>query len=233
MQLMKFMQVSVIASVFPVLFINTASASAIDKEGYYADIKLSRTFQKATGMETSLRPGIGEFVAGTHSQSLFSQSLAFGYQFGNGWRSEGEYSLPKNSEYTSGSSVFATSFNHHKVNTSRLMFNVYRDFQLFNNVSVYGTAGLGVARIKSSGWQGNTGRVYGENTDTNLVYSLGAGVSYAPVDNLSLSLGYRFVDLGKAESGLNLFVNARKLQDEQMKAHVYNNEVYIGAKYVF
>ena len=89
------------------------------------------------------------------------------------------------------------------------------------------------AKVKSSGWQGNETRQYASNTDTNLAYSIGAGVSYNPIQQVNVDLGYRYVDLGKVESGMNVFNNARGLQDEQMKAHLEKNEFYLGVRYKF
>ncbi|MGV8577488.1 porin family protein, partial [Pseudomonas aeruginosa] len=81
-------------------------------------------------MDLSERPGIGSFVAGNEKQNFLNGSLAAGYQYGNGWRTEGEYVFKKSNEYTSGSSTFATSFNHMTTDSQRLMLNVYRDFML-------------------------------------------------------------------------------------------------------
>ena len=71
-------------------------------------------------------------------------------------------------EYTSGSTAFLTSFNHHKTESQRLMLNVYPDDEIYQGISVYGTVGIGIAKVKSSEWQGNTARQYASNTDTNL-----------------------------------------------------------------
>lgn len=184
-------------------------------------------------MDTSSRPRIGSFVAGDEKHNYFNGSIGFGYQFDNGWRTEGEYTFKKKSEYTSGSSRFPTSFNHMKTDTQRIMFNVYRDFKITNEFSVYANAGLGIARIKTGGWQRLPENQFGENTNTNLIYSFGVGGSYTPVDNLVFDLGFRFVDLGKVESGMNNFVNFASLQDEQMKGHLYSREVYFGVRYIF
>lgn len=230
---MRLLKIAVLVSGLSVLSVNVAQAAAEYKEGYYGAVKAGRSYQNASGMDNSLRPGIGKFIAGKEHANFYSPSLGFGYQFGNGWRAEGEYSFPQRAEYTSGSSMFISSFNHHKVQSSRLMLNVYRDFNLFDKFSIFATAGIGVAKVKSSGWQGNVNRVYAGNTDTNLAYSLGAGVSYAPVASVVIDLGYRFVDSGNIQSGLNLFGNARSLQDEQMKAHLYTSEYYLGLRYVF
>lgn len=212
----------------------TGSALAsTSNEGYYGAARLSKVWQKADSMDTSSRPGIGQFVSGDDKDDFYNASLAAGYQYGNGWRTEAEYTFNRKAEYTSGSTAFPASFNHHKTESQRLMLNAYRDYEIYQGISVYGTVGIGIAKVKSSGWQGNTTRQYAGNTDTNLAYSLGAGFSYEPIDKLNFDLGYRYVDLGKTESGMNRFTNARGLQDEQMKAHLKSQELTFGIRYLF
>lgn len=221
---------------FASILLATASVSyakEANDTNYYISAKVVAAEFKADNMETSLRPGIGQFVAGDDQKDLTSVSLGLGYDFGNGWRTEGEYTFKNDAEFTSGSTSFPTSLNHHKVHSQRLMLNAYRDFEVMQNVAVYGNIALGIARTESSGWQGNESRQYLSNTETQLVYSLGAGATYKAIKNLNLDLGYRYIDLGKADSGLNNFANARSLQDEQMKAHLYSSEFYLGARYSF
>jgi len=213
--------------------VSPSYAQDIKNEGYYASAKLATANLKADNMETSLRPGIGQFVSGKDDEDVTNVSLSFGFDFGNGWRTEAEYTIKNDAEFTSGSTNFPTSLNHHKVDTQRLMFNAYRDFEIIPNVAVYGNLGLGVAQNESSGWQGNTSRQYLSNKETQLTYSLGAGATYQAIQNLNLDLGYRYVDLGKVDSGLNNFTNARNLQDEQMKSHLYSSEFYLGVRYKF
>ncbi|MEI9600334.1 outer membrane protein [Moellerella wisconsensis] len=228
---MKELRILIVATVLA-SSIGSALAST-SNEGYYGAARLSKVWQKADSMDTSSRPGIGQFVSSDDKDDFYNSSLATGYQFGNGWRTEAEYTFNKKAEYTSGSTSFPASFNHHKTESQRLMLNAYRDYEIYQGVSVYGTIGIGIAKVKSSGWQGNISRQYASNTDTNLVYSLGAGVSYEPIDRLNFDLGYRYVDLGKIESGMNLFANARGLQDEQMKAHLKSQEIVFGVRYLF
>lgn len=210
-----------------------SALASTSNEGYYGAARLSKVWQKANNMDTSSRPGIGQFISGDDKDDFYNASLAAGYQYGNGWRTEAEYTFNKKAEYTSGSAAFPTSFNHHKTKSQRLMLNAYRDYEIYQGISVYGTVGVGIAKVESSGWQGNTARQYTSNTDTNLTYSLGAGVSYEPIDKLNFDLGYRYVDLGKIESGMNRFANARGLQDEQMKAHLKSQEIILGIRYLF
>lgn len=212
----------------------TTSVFASEKsgEGYYGALNLVDTHQEAKSMSLSERPGIGSFVSGDDKENKLNGSLAVGYQYGNNWRTEAEYVFKRNYEYTSGSSAFSTSFNHMQTESERVMLNVYRDFKVSDTFSFFASAGAGVAKIKVGGWQGNQMREFIGNTQTNLTWSVGAGVSYNIIDNLSLSAMYRYVDMGNVESGRNAFTNGRGLQDENLRAHLVNNEFLFGVRYV-
>ncbi|WP_369040354.1 outer membrane protein [Stenotrophomonas maltophilia] len=203
------------------------------QEGHYVAARVIDANHDARNMQASARPGIGQFVSGKNSNEFTTGAVAFGHAFGNQWRVEGEYTFARKETFTSGSSAFPTSFNHHEIRSQRLMANIYRDIDLGGNWSLYGTAGLGLARLESGGWQGNEGRRFTDASNTNLAWSLGMGVSYAPVERLALDLGYRHADMGTAESSWNAFTNARGLQDEKMSLNLVSREIYLGARYTF
>lgn len=226
------MKKTALFTVLGIIFFNS-QAFAESKEGYYVSGRVVYSDQKAKNMDTSARPGIGSFVKGTDSKKYGTGSVALGYQFSSDWRVEGEFTFPKENEFTSGSTAFPTSLNHHKIRTQRLMLNVYKDFYLTDEFGLYVNAGLGVAELKSKGWQGNEGRQYNSNSDRNIAYSLGVGATYRPIENVNIDFGYRYIDSGKTESGWNAFGNARGLQDEQMKAKIESQELYLGLRYVF
>ena len=208
-------------------------ALANDTPNQYVSIKAVSARLRADGMDLSARPGIGAFVPGKEAASDFSGALAYGYRFGSHWRVEGEYALPQSAEFTSGSTRFPSSYNHHLVKSSRLMGHVYRDFYMGEKFYAYGSLGLGVSRIASSGWQGNVNRQYGHHTQDNLSWSLGAGAGYQFTPRLSLEAGYRWVSQGQIESGYNTFSNARGLVDEQMRLDLATGETYLGVKLHF
>ena len=215
------------------LLILAAAGSAFADDSYYGALRINSARYQAHDMDSSARPGLGQFVPGDESNTATGGSLALGYQLPSNWRVEAEYTLPKNNEFTSGSTRFPTSFNHHQIRSQRLMVNAYKDFPLNARFSLYGMAGLGLARLESSGWQGNPGRQYISDTQSNLAYSVGFGVSYSPVQKLSIDLGWRYVDMGKAKSGANNFANVRGLQDEQMRAKLTASEISLGLRYSF
>lgn len=228
-----------IAGILPVLALAAAgSAFAADSAGssgsnYYGALRINSASYKAHDMDSSARPGLGQFVPGDDSNTAAGGSLALGYHLPSNWRVEAEYTLPKNNEFTSGSTNFPTSFNHHKIRSQRLMVNAYKDFPLSSAFSLYGTAGLGVAKLESKGWQGNVNRQYFGDSQNNLAYSVGFGVSYSPVQKVSIDLGYRYVAMGKTRSGANNFTNVRGLQDEQMRAKLTASEITLGLRYSF
>ena len=93
--------------------------------------------------------------------------------------------------------------------------------------SVYGTAGLGYARLKSTGTQMNFGD-YKSGRENNFAWSLGAGVSYKPIENTYIDLGIRHVDMGKAKTNWT----KRKGNNEQLRAKVANSEITLGVRYM-
>ncbi|MBC3209349.1 porin family protein [Pseudomonas sp. SWRI111] len=210
-----------------------ATAAPVEQEGYYGAARVISADRKARNMDSSARPGIGSFVSGDDNQKDITGSLGVGYRFGNGWRLEGEWTLPQKDTFTSGSTAFPTSLNEHHIESTRVMLNAYRDVRVAEKISVYGSAGLGLARLESKGWQGNESRQYGSATQTNLAWSVGAGVIYDVTDRLALDLGYRYIDMGDTESGWNNFPNARGLQDEKMKANLVSRELSLGAHWAF
>ncbi|MBA0098765.1 outer membrane protein [Stenotrophomonas indicatrix] len=209
-----------------------AAAKSAD-EGYYVTGRVIDAVHKAANMDASARPGIGQFVPGEERKEFATGAVGVGYTFSNGWRTEGEYTFRRNNTFTSGSSTFATSFNVNDIESQRLMLNVYRDFAIADGWSVYGNGGIGLVHVKSGGWQGNESRRYIDTTRTQLAWALGAGVSYAPIDRLTMDLGYRYVSMGTAESGWNAFPNARGLQDEKLSLDLTSREIYLGARYAF
>lgn len=209
------------------------AAHAGDNSGYYLSGNIIDARQHADGMNTSARPGIGGFAKGKERDSHTGGSLAGGYDFGNGWRVEGEYVLKQTAEFTSGSSRFANSFNHHRVQSRRAMLNGYRDIALTDRFALYGSLGLGVSMLESTGWQGNPTRQFAGHKQNNLSYAIGAGASFDITNRLTVDLGYRYIGQGQVESGPNLFTNVRGLTDEQMRLDLSTRETTLGLRYRF
>ena len=119
-----------IQRLIPVLILAAAGSAFADGGSYYGALRINSARYKAHDMDSSARPGLGRFVPGDESNTATGGSLALGYQLPSNWRVEAEYTLPRNNEFTSGSTNFPTSFNHHKIRSQRLMVNAYKDFPL-------------------------------------------------------------------------------------------------------
>lgn len=124
--------------------------------------------------------------------------------------------MPKKNEFTSS---FGNDFNTHKIKSQRLMMNAYASYPVADDFSIYGAAGLGYARLHS------TAKGYRAGTENNFAWSLGAGVSYKPVDNTYIDLGFRHVNMGKART-------STKSNGNQLRAKLISNEITLGVRYM-
>ena len=177
MQISKSVPVLLLAT--SAIYMSQAIAAPADEEGYYGVARVISAERKARNMDSSARPGIGSFVSGDDSQKDMTGSIGVGYRFGNGWRVEGELTLPQSDTFTSGSTAFPASLNQHHIDSRRVMLNAYRDLRITEKLAIYGSAGLGLARLESKGWQGNESRQYGASTQTNLAWSVGEASVFA------------------------------------------------------
>ncbi|UNM95450.1 porin family protein [Ignatzschineria rhizosphaerae] len=199
-----------------------SSAQAEITKGFYAGVNLIGAKQKAKDMDDSIHAAGGQFEKHKDNKSFVTGSIAGGYKFDDIFRVELEYVIPKKNEFTSS---FGTDFNTHKIKSQRLMVNAYASYPINDDFSVYGSAGLGYARLTSKGAHNNGLSHYRSATDNNFAWSLGAGVSYKPVDNTYIDLGFRHVDMGKAKTGV-------KNNGDQLRAKLSSNEVTLGVRYM-
>jgi opacity protein-like surface antigen len=124
---------------------------------------------------------------------------------------------------------------HTSIQTYTLMLNVYKDLGNYNRFVPYIGAGIGLAvhDVEDVYFSGNpalTNRIEGDR-DVSFAWSLMAGVGYQISDRAILDIGYRYIDMGSAQSGrvdTAGFTNpAVKIDD--IAAH----EVKLGLRYHF
>ncbi|MFM5578378.1 outer membrane protein [Aeromonas veronii] len=216
------------------LFQQTAQA-----EGYYISGKFIESTQYASSMDTTLRVGIdprnASYTEVVSKDDDNRGSVALGYQFDKYWQIELEYNPKTDSHYITSidGGSFSGSRNNYQISTERLMINAYREVPFYGSLSVYGQAGLGLSKIDVTGWQGNESRRFDSNEQSNLAYSIGAGLRANINSSFISDLGYRYIGLGKVESGFNRFDNVRHQSDEQLKAELSLQEIYLGLTYLF
>ncbi len=94
---------------------------------------------------------------------------------------------------------------HTSIQTYTLMLNVYKDLGNFNRFVPYIGAGIGLAihdvdEVYFTGNPNLLNRIEGER-DVSFAWSLMAGVGYQISDRAILDVGYRYIDMGSAQSG--------------------------------
>ena len=119
------------------------------------------------------------------------------------------------------------------IQTSTIMFNAYYDFGHWGGFVPYVGAGVGLARneMDGVGFSTSANTQFGEDT-WSLAWSLMAGAGFQISERVVLDLGYRFIDLGKAESGrgdTSGFANNPPLQINDLTAH----EFKVGLRFHF
>lgn len=124
---------------------------------------------------------------------------------------------------------------HTEVTSYTLMLNAYKDLGNYGGFTPYIGAGVGMAynKVDDVYFTGNpalVNSIHGDN-DLSFAWSLMAGVGYQISDRAVLDLGYRYADLGSAQServDTAGFVNPR-VDIDDLTAH----EFKVGLRYYF
>lgn len=172
--------------------------------------------------QRELRQNGGTFIATQDSSTAFFAGVGVGYRFNNWFRIDGTF------EYRGGKTIGATDlvynrwiggdqYNTYKGNLTSMvaLFNAYVDLGTWNCLTPYIGAGIGYASnritgLTDQGIQNDTrwANLYvptlgtgGDGTKSGLAWALMAGVGYEVNKNLTLEVGYRYLNLGDAESG--------------------------------
>lgn len=106
--------------------------------------------------------------------------------------------------------------------TMGAMANVYASYPVYDKFSVYATGGVGYSYNKADSFKG----VYKGKGRSNFAWNVGAGVEYALTPCVTLDLGYRFSDLGKAKA-------ENTASGAKLEENVKYSDVKIGMQYYF
>ena len=101
------------------------------------------------------------------------------------------------------------------------MVNVYTAYPVWDRLSIYATGGIGYAYNKT-----DDGAFVDGKGKSNFAWKLGAGMEYALTECVSLDLGYRYSDLGKARVH-------DKISGSTVSEKVRYNDIKLGMKYFF
>jgi len=198
---------------------------------------------------------IGGVLFNKTDQTAFFGGIGAGYRFNNWFRVDvtGEYrgagTIGVNDKlfnpYANG-----TQTNTYRGNLSSMvaLFNAYVDLGTWNCLTPYLGVGIGVAQNRITGlteqgivWsnQASGGPISptlgtsASGSSTGLAWALMAGVGYEVNKNLTLEIGYRYLNLGEARSGpiSNAFLpqSYRPLKAKDIDSH----DIKIGMRWNF
>ena len=165
--------------------------------------------------------------AGDSARLTFKGGPAFlleaGYRFGNGWRAGIEAGWTENpiDNFNTGGAGTNPRGNGHVRNLTE-MAAVYYDFGV-GKFRPYLGAGVGLGTVDIDGGNSSTGLNINKS-DTNIAWQARAGVTVKLTDNLEADAGYRYLDSGRADFGV-----------QATRAHFKykTHSVLIGLRYTF
>ena len=96
-----------------------------------------------------------------------------------------------------------------------------------NNVSDFGT--VSDPYTGAPGGFGYTGSHY----QTNFAFALMAGLDFNVTNNLTMELGYRYLDMGRVSSGVIGCVPPSTCVNEVQHFHLASNDIRLGFRYAF
>lgn len=200
---------------------------------------------------------VGQFGGaffGKSDGTTFFGGVGIGYRFNNWFRTDVTL------EYRGGNSIgvndsiynpFAggPQTNTYKGNLTSLvtLFNGYIDLGTWNCLTPYIGAGIGFANNRINGLT-DQGIVYanypfgpvsptlgsaGEGTNTDLAWALMAGVGYEVNKNLTLEFGYRYLNLGDAQSGRIVNAFTGQIQGPLKAKDIDSHDFRIGMRWNF
>lgn len=119
--------------------------------------------------------------------------------------------------------------------------NAYVDLGSWHGISPYVGAGVGAANIEISGFTdsgigpGGPSIAYGADHDEwNFAWAIYAGLGFEITEALTLDLGYRYLDMGDAQSGNLIAFDGTDLVDNPMEFNdITSHDVRFGMRYQF
>lgn len=178
--------------------------------------------------QDGVRAAGGTFIRKEEQSTNFFGGVGIGYRFNNWFRVDGTFEYRGGGtigatdqiDYTNIYGRPGTLRNTYRGNMSSMvaLFNAYVDLGTWNCLTPYLGAGIGVASHRVSGvtdqgvnWVDPTGPfnsviqptlgTAGNGNRSGVAWALMAGVGYEVNKNLTLEVGYRYLNMGRAQSG--------------------------------
>jgi opacity protein-like surface antigen len=197
---------------------------------------------------------LNAWYGGSAMDADFLVGVGAGYQFNNWFRADvtGEYrsgALYRSANYYSGSTIPCGGLptgtcgdNYHGLtNIGLFLANGYLDLGAWSGLTPYVGAGVGLAaysmgpvrdvsmQTPPGGGPVGTG-ISNANSGANFAWALMAGVSYQLAPNLLLDLGYRYVNMGRINTGAINCVG--QCYYESQHFDLWSNDLLVGMRWL-
>ncbi len=126
------------------------------------------------------------------------------------------------------------------------LVNGYVDLGTWYCITPFVGAGVGVANVSVknltdisfgsgavSGLGNGGGGLASTHSQTNFAFALMAGLDFAVTNNVSLELGYRYLNLGNASSGAITCASATSCPNEVQHYRLASQDIRLGMRYMF
>ena len=151
----------------------------------------------------------------------------------DGWALRGEIEFGPRRDYelsTSGPLGPGSVLGAH-IKARTLMGDFWLDFPIHRELSGYAGFGVGVAGASiSAGDRGYPNDYWGSRKEREFAFQVGAGFEYPLLENLRVSLGYRYVHLGGYEADL---VNDSGNDTGRVEVDLASHELLVGLRLSF
>jgi opacity protein-like surface antigen len=127
-----------------------------------------------------------------------------------------------------------------RIDSFATLWNFYADLGTWNGFTPYVGAGIGGALVRTKGFNTTitalgvtpvpdpaTG-TYPDKDRWNLAWALMAGFSYNFAYNTALDVGYRYINIGKAETGFTTATDGNQVRTGKIDSH----ELRVGLRYM-
>ena len=231
---MKYFKTFVVFAVFLTTLFASKTSDAGDDGSYYVKGEIGKGFPN----DPSQVSGAGVSAVNESNDNFRKYGIGFGIDPEGPARVDFSFSHSPNMKTTSNLPNNLTGKG--SMENYLVMINAYYDFEEADESFVpYISGGLGLSRMvtddsSSTNAAGTINLSEGGETKDNLGWALGLGAAIKMEENVSLDIGYRFLDMGKAE--LNGVISGTPAQPSNSGGRVDNlfaHELYLGLRVGF
>jgi opacity protein-like surface antigen len=192
--------------------------------GWYLRGDIGWTGYSSVSADYVGRTGVLGAVSNTKLDDTWVVGAGVGYQAG--WfRSDVTVDYRSQSEFAG--TALGDVFNGNVASWSTLL-NGYFDLGSWSGITPYVGAGVGAAYHYAHNWRDiSSGEQYYNGSNWDFAWAVMAGVAVKVSPNMSVDVGYRYVDLGQPESGVGHTLTTDRIRLDSVTAH----EVRAGVRY--